>query len=90
MKRALAIVAAALLASGSTLVLAQSQPEDLLPPGFDTPTPAPKPVPKATAAPTRAPRPAPAITCSGAQRSRPCRDKPGHAPGWDRPGPAQW
>lgn len=51
MKRALIASAALLLASGSTLVLAQSQPEDLLPPGFDEPAPAP------TA--TRAPRPAP-------------------------------
>lgn len=44
-------VAAALLASGSTLVLAQDQPEDLLPPGFDEPAPSPSP--------SRAPRPAP-------------------------------
>jgi len=43
--------AAALLASGSTLVLAQEQPEDLLPPGFDQPAPSPSP--------SRAPRPAP-------------------------------
>ena len=45
-------VAAAFLAGGSTLVLAQSQPEDLLPPGFDQPTPSPSP--------TRAARPGPA------------------------------
>ena len=51
MKRALIASMAVLLASGSTLVLAQSQPEDLLPPGFDQPVPTP--------AATRAPRPAP-------------------------------
>lgn len=52
MKRPLGLAVAVLLASGSTLVLAQSQPEDLLPPGFDEPTPSP------TA--SRAPRPIPA------------------------------
>ena len=57
MRHAFVIAAAALLASGSTLVLAQSQPEDLLPPGFDTPAPTPKPTP----APTRAARPAPTL-----------------------------
>lgn len=43
------ICAAALLAGGSSLVLAQSQPEDLLPPGFDQPAPGPSP--------TRVPQP---------------------------------
>lgn len=51
MRRAIALGIAALLTSGSTLVLAQSQPEDLLPPGFDQPAPSPSP--------SRAPRPAP-------------------------------
>ena len=67
MKRALAIAAAGLLASGSTLVLAQSQPEDLLPPGFDTPAPTPRPAP----APTRAPRPGPAPSPAPASAARP-------------------
>lgn len=53
MRRTLGFAASALLlAGGSTLVLAQSQPEDLLPPGFDEPAPAP----------TRAPRPTPVPT----------------------------
>lgn len=45
--------AVALLASGSTLVLAQDQPEDLLPPGFDQPAPTPSqtPVPRPVPAP---------------------------------------
>ncbi|MBX9897222.1 MAG: hypothetical protein K2Y17_04875 [Qipengyuania sp.] len=58
MKRVSIASAAVLLASGSTLVLAQSQPEDLLPPGFDQPAPAP------TA--TRAPRPGPSPTATQA------------------------
>lgn len=59
MKRvAIASAAVLLLASGSTLVLAQSQPEDLLPPGFDQPAPTP------TA--TRAPRAAPSATATSA------------------------
>lgn len=52
MRRAVVLAgAAALLASASTLVLAQDQPEDLLPPGFDQPAPSP--------GPSRPPRPAP-------------------------------
>lgn len=45
MNRALGFAAAVLLTSGSTLVLAQSQPEDLLPPGFDRPPASPSPTP---------------------------------------------
>lgn len=64
MTRALGFVAAAaLLASGSTLVLAQSQPEDLLPPGFDEPVPSP--------GPTRPPRPAPSPGPAPAQAPDP-------------------
>lgn len=62
MTRAFTVGAALLLASGSTLVLAQSAPEDLLPPGFDQPAPAPT----ATRAPRPTPAPAPAATGSGA------------------------
>ncbi|WP_374405844.1 hypothetical protein [Pelagerythrobacter sp.] len=55
----------ALLASGaalalcSTLVVAQSSPESLLPPGFDDPAPAPSPTPapRPTSAATSAPAP---------------------------------
>lgn len=57
MRKGLAIVGALLLAGGSTLVVAQSQPEDLLPPGFDEPAPSPSPA--------RSPRPAPAPAQSG-------------------------
>ena len=64
MKRGLGIAAAALLASGSTLVLAQSQPEDLLPPGFDQPVPTPAPTRTARRAPTAAPAPAPSSTAA--------------------------
>lgn len=57
MKRASLLAGvAALLAGGSTLVLAQDQPEDLLPPGFDQPAPTPSPTP--------APRPAPSDRAS--------------------------
>lgn len=56
MRHGLSFAGAALLLGGSTLVLAQSQPEDLLPPGFDQPAPSPTP--------SRAPRPAPAPTPS--------------------------
>lgn len=61
MKRALLLAGAALLASASTLVLAQDQPEDLLPPGFDQPAPTPSPTraPRPTPAPTPAPAPVP-------------------------------
>lgn len=62
MKRGLAVGAALLLASGSTLVLAQNQPEDLLPPGFDQPAPAPT----ATRPARPTPAPAPTATASGA------------------------
>lgn len=59
------LIAAGLLAGGSTLVLAQGQPEDLLPPGFDQPAPTPSPTRTARPAPTPAPaaggdQPAPA------------------------------
>jgi hypothetical protein len=57
---------AAIVALGSSLALAQGQPEDLLPPGFDTPaptpspTPTPAPAPRPTAAPAPSPGSAPA------------------------------
>lgn len=58
-----ATAAAALMAGGSTLVLAQDQPEDLLPPGFEQPVPSPSPTrtapsprePAATASPAAIP-----------------------------------
>ena len=63
MKHALAIAATAvLLASGSTLVFAQSQPEDLLPPGFDQPAPTPTATRTPRPAPTAVPAPAPSST----------------------------
>lgn len=51
----------AVMALGSTLALAQGQPADLLPPGFDTPapTPSPAPAPTPTPRPTAAPAPSP-------------------------------
>ena len=58
MTKAFGFAVAALLASGSTLVLAQSQPEDLLPPGFDQPAPTPSPA--------RSPRPSSAATGTAA------------------------
>lgn len=63
------ILAAALLAGSSTLVLAQDQPEDLLPPGFDQPAPSP--------APTRASRPAPAPGPTAAPDQAPPAMRPG-------------
>ncbi|WP_369025431.1 hypothetical protein [Qipengyuania sp. RANM35] len=52
------LIGGAALALTSTLVFAQDAPEDLLPPGFDNPAPAPR----ATPAPSPgAPRPAPTI-----------------------------
>lgn len=58
MRRSLAWSAGAiLLASASTLVLAQEQPEDLLPPGFDQPAPPPSPE-------ASRPRPAPSPAAS--------------------------
>lgn len=50
----------ALLALGSTLALAQGQPADLLPPGFDTPVPTPSPTPAPAPAPSPRPTAAPA------------------------------
>ncbi len=78
MNRAAAIAMAALLASGSTLVLAQSQPDNLLPPGFEQPAPAPAPVP-APARPAR-PAPAPAAT-SGTGAGAPSATAPVMQPG---------
>ncbi|HEU4820719.1 MAG TPA: hypothetical protein VFS87_06130, partial [Qipengyuania sp.] len=61
MRRAFGLAGAAvLLASGSTLVLAQEQPEDLLPPGFDQPAPSPSPTPAPRPAPSPGSAPAPA------------------------------
>lgn len=66
MRRAAFALAVALLAGGSTLVLAQSQPEDLLPPGYDQPAPTPTP------AATRSARPAPTPSATGSgEPSRP-------------------
>jgi len=45
------LIGGAVLALTSSLVLAQSAPEDLLPPGFDAPAPTPAPAPRPTAAP---------------------------------------
>ena len=82
MKRGLAIGAAALLASASTLVVAQSQPEDLLPPGFDQPVATPKPAPKPAPAPARAPRPAPAVAPAPASSGAPpAKTAPAMRPG---------
>lgn len=67
MRRAAGLAAAVLLASASTLVLAQSQPEDLLPPGFDEPTPAA----------SRTPRPAPAPTSTQSRDSSTPAMQPG-------------
>ena len=55
--------ALAALALGSTLALAQGQPEDLLPPGFEQPTPGPTPAPSPAPAPR--PAPSPSATQSG-------------------------
>ena len=55
--------ALAALALGSTLALAQGQPEDLLPPGFEDPTPSPTPAPSPAPAPR--PAPSPSATQSG-------------------------
>lgn len=61
MRRAVALATGAiLLLGGSTLVVAQSQPEDLLPPGFDQPPSAPAPTPSPTSRPSSAPSAAPA------------------------------
>lgn len=59
MTRGALLAGVLLLAGGSTLVLAQERPEDLLPPGFDEPTSAPTPL--RPARPTAAPPPAPPI-----------------------------
>ncbi|RYY35764.1 MAG: hypothetical protein EOP59_15130, partial [Sphingomonadales bacterium] len=84
MKRAFGLGAAVLLASGSTLVLAQSQPEDLLPPGFDQPAP----TPAATRAPRPAPSPVPSPAASGAPAMQPgevIQALPGSAGAGDAP-----
>jgi len=57
-KRPLVTAAALLFASTSTLVIAQTKPEDLRPPGYAQPAPAP--------AATRTPRPAPSPDASTA------------------------
>lgn len=57
------LVSGAALALTSTWVVAQDRPADLLPPGFDQPSPTPSPTGTATSAPapsrTAAPQPAP-------------------------------
>lgn len=74
MRRGTALAGAALLLGGSTLVLAQSQPEDLLPPGFDQPAPSPSP--------SRAPRPAPVpAPAPSATASAPAPSAPAMQPG---------
>ena len=70
MRAGLLATGAALLALGSTLVVAQDAPEDLLPPGFDQPPARPTPGP----APTNAP--APGATRAGEV----ARPDPGAAP----------
>ena len=59
MRRLAAAVSVLALATASTLVLAQSQPEDLLPPGFDQPAPVPSPTrsPRPSTTPSAAPAP---------------------------------
>ena len=52
------------LALGSSLAIAQGQPEDLLPPGFEDPAPGPAPSPAPSPAPAPAPRPAPSATAT--------------------------
>ncbi|MBX7495850.1 hypothetical protein K3172_08270 [Qipengyuania sp. 6B39] len=52
------LIGGAALALSSSLVLAQSAPEDLLPPGFDNPAPAPSPT-QAAPAPSATGAPAP-------------------------------
>ena len=51
--------ALAALALGSSLAIAQGQPEDLLPPGFEDSAPRPAPSPSPAPDPTPTPRPAP-------------------------------
>lgn len=65
MKHALTIAAVALLAGASPLALAQSQPEDLLPPGFDQPAPSPSPSRAPRQAPVAVPAPAPTPSSAG-------------------------
>ncbi|MBU1756438.1 MAG: hypothetical protein KJ703_05550, partial [Alphaproteobacteria bacterium] len=61
----------ALLALGSTFALAQGQPADLLPPGFDTPAPTPAPTPTPPPAPAPAPRPTAAPSPGSAPLAQP-------------------
>ncbi len=55
--RSVWLLSAGALALGSTLAWAQGQPEDLLPPGFSNPAPAPAPAPTSAPAPSSAPAP---------------------------------
>ena len=64
MKRGV-LLAGAALALSSTIVLAQSRPESLLPPGVGTPTPTPAPTPAATQAPAPSEPQAPAAPQGG-------------------------
>jgi hypothetical protein len=64
MKRGV-LLAGAALALSSTIVLAQSRPESLLPPGVGTPTPTPVPTPAATQVPAPSEPQAPAAPQGG-------------------------
>lgn len=77
MRRALAFTAGLLLAGGSTLGLAQGQPENLLPPGLDDPAPSAPP----TAGPTRAPRQPAVQTPPPAPTVAPAHSGPASRPG---------
>ncbi|WP_324827665.1 hypothetical protein [Qipengyuania zhejiangensis] len=59
------LIGGAALALTSTLVLAQDAPEDLLPPGFNDPAPAPAPRPSQAPAPSGTSAPRPAATVAG-------------------------
>ncbi|MET0250711.1 MAG: hypothetical protein ABW203_00875, partial [Novosphingobium sp.] len=56
MKRRAILLATALAAVTSAVVVAQDAPESLLPPGFDNPAPAPGPAPRPSAAAPSVPR----------------------------------
>lgn len=80
MSRAAIVAVALLLGSGSTLGLAQSQPEDLLPPGFGEPPPSPAPARTSAPAPA-APTPSPAPAMNPGEVVQPLpADNPARAP----------
>ncbi|MEZ5679781.1 MAG: hypothetical protein R3E14_00615 [Erythrobacter sp.] len=59
------LIGAGALALTSTLVFAQDAPEDLLPPGFDSPAPTPAPAPRPPQAPNAGNTPQPTATIPG-------------------------